>query len=281
MPTSNAEQNMATYNAFVSIADDVSAIPKYVGGQAGAGGAGRTASGLAMLMGNASKILQTVASNIDRDVLEPALTQLADLILLTDTTGLLTGEEKISVQGVDVAVQKETIRQRQIEFLQAVNNPTDHQIVGLAGRANILRAVATTIGLDGDSIVPSEQEMEQMEKQQKQQQAGGGNMPQQVQQGVQKGVEQGIQKITSELVAGQLAPDEGMTEGPPAHVGTPAGSAGEPLLQGGGADAAARSQGQQKPQVPGGMAPNSATVTGNQPAPVGPGGPPRISPGVG
>jgi hypothetical protein len=109
-------------------------------------------------------------------------------------------------------------------------------------------------------------------------------MQQQVQQGVQKGVEQGIQKITSEIVAGQLAPEEGMTEGPPAHVGTPAGSAGEPLLQGGGADAAARaaqSQGQQKPQVPGGMAPNSASAVSNQPGAPGPGGPPRISPGVG
>jgi hypothetical protein len=37
---------------------------------AGGGGAGRTASGLAMLMGNASKILQTVSANIDRDVIE-------------------------------------------------------------------------------------------------------------------------------------------------------------------------------------------------------------------
>ena len=44
-----------------------------------------------MLMGNASKILQTVAANIDRDVFEVALQQLADLVLLSDTTGILTG----------------------------------------------------------------------------------------------------------------------------------------------------------------------------------------------
>ena len=123
MPTSNVQSLVQAYQEFVSIADDISAIPKYVGGQAGAGGAGRTASGLAMLMGNASKIFQTVSANIDREVMEPALLQLADLIMLTDTTGLLTGEEKISVQGVQVAIQKETIRQRQIEFLQATNNP--------------------------------------------------------------------------------------------------------------------------------------------------------------
>src|SRR6185369_12354876 len=96
MPTANAQEMMAVFDKFTAMADDVSAIPKYVGGQASSGGAGRTASGLAMLMGNASKILQTVAANIDRDIMEPALTQLADLILLTDETGILTGEEKIS-----------------------------------------------------------------------------------------------------------------------------------------------------------------------------------------
>jgi hypothetical protein len=58
MPARTPQAMIQVYQEFVDIADDVSAIPKYVGGQAG-GGAGRTASGLAMLMGNASKILQT------------------------------------------------------------------------------------------------------------------------------------------------------------------------------------------------------------------------------
>src|ERR1035437_4376217 len=149
MPSSNAQQLIEAYSKFVDIADDVSAIPKYVGGQSG-GGAGRTASGLAMLMGNASKILQTVSANIDRDVFEPALLQLVDLILLTDTSGLLTGEEEVSVQGVNVAIQRETLRQRQIEFLTATTNPADQNIIGIRGRAAILRSVASTIGMTGE-----------------------------------------------------------------------------------------------------------------------------------
>src|SRR4029077_3387293 len=148
-PQSNAQDLLTVFKAFVDLSDDVSAIPKYIGGQPG-GGAGRTASGLAMLMGNASKILQTVASNVDRDILELALQQLADLVLLTDTTGLLTGEEDISVQGVSVAVQRETLRQRQLEFLQHTNNPTDFGIMGVKGRGSVLRSVSQTIGLDGE-----------------------------------------------------------------------------------------------------------------------------------
>ena len=151
----------------MDIADDVSAIPKYIGGQA-SGGAGRTASGLAMLMGNASKILQTVAANIDRDVFEVALQQLADLVLLSDTTGLLTGEEDIYVQGVNVAVQRETQRQRQLEFLQHTNNPVDMGIMGMAGRGTVLRSVSQTIGLDGEKVVPSDDELEKKQAQQDQ-----------------------------------------------------------------------------------------------------------------
>ena len=164
-PQSNAQELLSVYQQFVNMADDLSAIPKYLSGSGATGGAGRTASGLAMLMGNASKILQTVAANIDRDVLEPLLSALFDMVMLTDTTDVLTGEEKVRVLGVAVAVQKETQRARQLEFLQITANPIDAQIVGPKGRAAILRSVATTIGLPGEEIVPTDEQMEAMQKQ--------------------------------------------------------------------------------------------------------------------
>lgn len=164
-PNSNAQELLGVYQKFVDMADELSAIPKYLSGSGATGGAGRTASGLAMLMGNASKILQTVAANIDRDVLEPLLSALFDMVMLTDQTGLLNGDEKVRVLGVSVAVQKETQRARQLEFLQITANPIDAQIVGPKGRAAILRNVATTIGMDGAEIVPSEETLEAQEKQ--------------------------------------------------------------------------------------------------------------------
>jgi hypothetical protein len=164
-PNSNAQELLGVYKSFVDMADELSAIPKYLSGAGAGSGAGRTASGLAMLMGNASKILQTVAANIDRDVLEPLLSSLFDMIMLTDSTGLLNGDEKVRVLGVSVAVQKETQRARQLEFLQITANPIDAQIVGPKGRAAILRNVATTIGMNGEEIVPSEETLEAQEKQ--------------------------------------------------------------------------------------------------------------------
>jgi hypothetical protein len=265
------------FEQFVGIADDVSAIPKYVGGQAG-GGAGRTASGLAMLMGNASKILQTVSANIDRDIVEPSLMQLSDMILLTDTSGILTGEEKISVQGVNVAIQRETLRQRQIEFLQATNNPTDMRIMGIKGRAAVLRPVSNTIGLDGEQVVPSEDQLEKLEEQQKSQQGGvDAAIQAEVQRGVQMGVKAAVQLITKELTAGMLAQQAHMPEGMPTHIGTvPESTTNNPGMD--LSQAAARSQGSQPTHLAGGgLSPQVATLVGNQ---RGPGAKP-ISPGVG
>lgn len=241
-PNSNASELMQVYQWLSQLADDISGIPRYLSGE-GAGGAGRTASGLSMLMSNAGKIIQTVAANIDRDVIEPCIENLLDMILLTDKSGLLTGEESVRVLGVQVAVQRETQRSRQLEFLQATANPIDMQIVGVKGRAAILRSVSQTIGMDGEEIVPTEEELEAQQQQQQQAAAAAGNQAIQasVEKGVAQGVQQGVQRIASELTAGVLAARSNMPEGPPVHIGTPA--------QGNMADAAAQAQGSQPGQT--------------------------------
>ena len=163
-PASNASELLQVYSAFSNMADEASAIPKFMTGSPPQGGLGRTASGLSMLMQNSSKILQTVASNIDIDVIDPVINALLDMVMLTDQTGLLTGEEKVRVLGVQVAQQRETQRARQLEFLQLTANPIDMSIIGPKGRAQVLRSVATEIGLPGENIVPTDEVMDQKEK---------------------------------------------------------------------------------------------------------------------
>ena len=253
-PQDYSDKLIKVLEYLTGVADDVSAIPKYIGGQAG-GNAGRTASGLAMLMGNASKILQTVSANIDREVVEPSLLQLQDLVLLTDTSGLLTGEEKVSVQGVNVAIQRETLRQRQIEFLQASANPIDQKIMGIAGRGKVLRSVSSTIGLIGEDIIPDDDKLDKMQ-QEEQQQAQQASIMEAVNKGVDAGVKAGVQRITAELTSGLLGQDERLPLGPPAHLGTvPAGGEQSGQPQPGGA-----------PQGPGGP----GQPSGAQSAPKGP-----------
>jgi hypothetical protein len=287
MPASNAQELMAVFKQFSEMADDVSAIPKYMQGGAGSG-AGRTASGLAMLMGNASKLLQTVSANIDRDILEPALLQLFDLMLLTDSTGLLTGEEKVSVEGVQVAIQRETLRQRQIEFLQATMNPMDSKIVGMPGRAAVLRSVATTIGLPGERIVPND---ETIEKMQKAQEAAAQSQPIEdaVKKGIQAGVTIGTQDVVKSIVEAQVpqqvqaAAQAALPQGIP-QPGQPGQPPGNPVQQPGSAGTSgppgappqsaeqmgAQGQGMQQP-APNMGPPQVNTVTNAAPKGVSPG----------
>ena len=164
-PNSTATELIQVYANFSSLADEISAIPKFMTGSPPTGGLGRTASGLSLLMQNSAKILQTVASNIDRDIMQGLLGGLFDMVMLTDKSGILTGEEKIRILGVQVAMQKETQRSRQLEFLQLTANPIDMSIIGPKGRAEVLREVAKEIGIPGENVVPSESQMDQMQKQ--------------------------------------------------------------------------------------------------------------------
>jgi hypothetical protein len=118
-----------------------------------------------MLMGNASKILQTVAANIDRDVFDGILQNAYDMIMLTDNSGLLTGQESVRVMGVTVAIQRETQRARQLEFLQITANPIDMSIIGPQGRAEVLRSVADGLGMPGSDIVPSDEVLAEKQQQ--------------------------------------------------------------------------------------------------------------------
>ena len=177
-PNSNAQELLGVYEKFTQIADELSAIPRYITGSERLGGAGRTASGLAMLMGNAAKILQTVAANIDGDIIEPSVEELYDMVMLTDKTGMLRGDENIVVLGVNVAMQRETQRQRQLEFLSITANPIDSEITGVRGRASVLRAVAEGIGLNGEDVVPPDDEIKaKMEAQAQQPPPEAGGAP--------------------------------------------------------------------------------------------------------
>jgi hypothetical protein len=125
-----------------------------------------------MLMNNAAKVLQTVAANVDTNVLEPLIEALYEMIMLTDTSGLLTGDEQIQVLGSKVSAQRETERQRQLQFLQITANPIDGPIIGEIGRARLLRAISEGMGLP-DDIVPDDQTLQAQLDAQKRMQAAG------------------------------------------------------------------------------------------------------------
>jgi hypothetical protein len=168
-PSSNAAELLGIYQKMTEIADEVSAIPRYITGSGATGGAGRTASGLSMLMGNASKVLQQVAHNIDTDIMHAMLSSLYDLLMLT-TVDVIKGDENIKVRGVSTVMAREAERARQLEFLQLTANPMDMQIMGVDGRSEVLRAVADDLGMNADEIVPTKEMLAERQRQMLEQQ---------------------------------------------------------------------------------------------------------------
>jgi hypothetical protein len=169
-PESNAQELMQVFQSMGVLADETSAIPRYMTGSNNVGGAAKTASGLSMLMNNSSKVLQNIAAQIDEDVIRPVIQDLYDFVMLTDDSGTLRGDENIVVKGVTTAVQKEQDRMRKLEFLQITGNAVDSQIVGPKGRSAILRDIADDLGMPGAEIVPSEAQLEAQQKAQQEMQ---------------------------------------------------------------------------------------------------------------
>ena len=170
-PTSNANELMQVYTHFCKLADDQSGIPAYVYGDMNVQGAGRTASGLSMLMGSAGKGIRQVIMHIDMDVVGKVVeAQYSwNMRYLDDET--IKGDMSCVPKGAVTLANKEQLNVRRVEFLQATANPMDSQIVGITGRAAILREVAKGLSMPVDDIVPSDEKLEAIQKQQSQMQA--------------------------------------------------------------------------------------------------------------
>lgn len=154
-PDDNATTLLGVYDKFSKLADDHSGIPSYVYGDLNVQGAGRTSSGLSMLMGAAGKGIRQVVMHIDSDIIKPIVHRQFVYNMRYDEDETIKGDVEIMPKGsINLAV-KETVNIRRLEFLNATANQIDMEIVGKDGRAAILREVAKGLQMPVDDIIPS------------------------------------------------------------------------------------------------------------------------------
>ena len=181
-PDSNAGALMAVFDRFMDIADEITGIPKYMTGQH-VPGAGRTSSGLSMLISNAGKSIKQVIANIDHDVLTPMLERQYQRNLRYSNDPDLIGDVQIIAKGAMSLVVKEAESVRKTEFLRLVlESPVAQQIVGLPGTAELMRDLAGNLNSNIDRLVPSREDVEKQQQIQQQQQQQQMIMQQQMQQ---------------------------------------------------------------------------------------------------
>ena len=154
-PEDNASTLMAVYEKFSRLADDHSGIPAYLYGDMNVQGAGRTSSGLSMLMGAAGKGIRQVVGHIDADVIKPVVQRQFVYNMRYDEDESIKGDAQVVAKGAINLAVKETVNVRRIEFLNATANPVDMEILGKDGRSAILREVAKGLQMDVETVIPS------------------------------------------------------------------------------------------------------------------------------
>lgn len=169
-PNMHAQELLEIFRFFSTRADEVTGIPNYVYGSGQAGGAGRTAQGLSMLMDNASKGIKQAIANIDGGM-SFVITCMYNHNMLFDPDESIKGDMQIIAKGALGMVMKEQLQEKRQGFLQATMNPFDTQIMGMEGRAYLLGEVAKPLQLDTKRIVPTPEVLKKREHEMKMQQA--------------------------------------------------------------------------------------------------------------
>lgn len=154
-PQMYADQILSVFSTFAKGADERSNIPAYAHGDSQVGGAGNTASGLSMLITQATRGIRNIIKNIDNKAISPSITYMFEKLALDPKFQGKMGDVKLVAKGSSALVEKEQRAIRMLEFLNATNNPVDYQIMGPEGRGYLLGEVAKAHEIDPDKAMPN------------------------------------------------------------------------------------------------------------------------------
>lgn len=146
---------LAVYEKFSRGMDEKSGIPAFAHGDPTGGGATNTASGLSMFISMAGKVINDLVQNIDTEIVATVVERTYNTNMLYDPDPDIKGDARVVVRGLSALAVKEQEEIRKAEFFRDTNNPVDLQIMGLNGRAELIRNRIKSINsLDVDKIVP-------------------------------------------------------------------------------------------------------------------------------
>ena len=154
-PIDNSASILGVFDKFSQLADDHSGVPSYAHGDISVTGAGRTASGLSMLLGEAGRGIRQVVAYVDEDIIKPVIWRLFVYNMQTSPDRSIKGDLVVVPKGVTNLANMEATSGRLLDFMNATQNDVDLQILGPEGRGNLLRAVARSLNIP-DDVVPTE-----------------------------------------------------------------------------------------------------------------------------
>jgi hypothetical protein len=180
----NSEKLVSLIERWETKADDATGIPRYTYGNERVGGAASTLGGLSLLMNNAAKGLRRAISNVDFGVIEPSVTRSYVYNMLYNPDQSIKADCFVAPQGALCLLIKETQSQARLQMLQTTNNPVDMEIIGVEGRAKLMRETFKALDVPLDGIVPTDEELKTRMEEQRAAQEQEAAMLQQQQQEV-------------------------------------------------------------------------------------------------
>jgi hypothetical protein len=170
-PTLYASELMDVYEKFLSQADDRT-VPRYAHGS-GDGGHD-TATGLSMMMTNASRNIKGVIKSLDRQIIRHMIEMVYvwNLIHLEDDS--IKGDIVVKATGILGLFVKEQRQLRLSEAMDKLASPEDRALTGDRGRAVLIRSYMSDLDVPVDDVIPSDTELAQREQSQAQAQAAAG-----------------------------------------------------------------------------------------------------------
>ena len=177
-PVANANGLNQIVELFRRFADETTSLPSYTHGETGKS-LNKTATGMSMLMGAANVALKSTIKNIDDFLLEPMIESLFHWNMEYNPREDIKGDLRIVARGSTALVQKEVQSQRLLQFLSLVSNDMDAPQID---RNKLLREIATTLDIDPDEVIKSEERLQAEQAIQNQmlagmQQGGAGAIP--------------------------------------------------------------------------------------------------------
>lgn len=152
---------MSVIDQFKSQADEDTGIPRHFQGQQDSTqGADATATGRAMLADQSTKLLRSAIMNIDVDVIIPKLEMMYDHNMMYHEDDTVKGDCQVVARGANAMLMRDSARQSHMAMLELTNNPEDRQIMGVEGRAKLLKAVFDTYPDIDDGVIPNDETIE-------------------------------------------------------------------------------------------------------------------------
>lgn len=142
---------MTMINFFMSAADDITTIPRFMYGDSNSmQGAGRTATGLSMLMGAANVTLKEQIKNYDDGITKSFIRGLYHWNMEFNPKEHIKGDFSVMAQGSTSLVAREVRMESLMQFLNYTNNPTD---LAYTNRGNVLGEMAKAMDLSDLQLI--------------------------------------------------------------------------------------------------------------------------------